>query len=323
MEVANLLQASEPPSSDSSKTASDYPLSDQQENMLDFLQRSFLSAHGNYLAVIQIENARYLLGVQLAKLLRRETSNLYRSLKRSGISLQRASSDQVRWINSLNLCFVQKTHSITFVPLREAIDFLTEEFRRRKPPKPEQPYSGCSTLPRNSQESGLLYEQSPPSQMVFSFSAQPSTSSGSVSSQATPLDFKQYSLGMLEEAQSYFNRSYPTSDYGHLWSSPPQPPPSSTQLPYLKTLSYSSFNVYDPQRTAAPQASALPHSSLCLSGSGSTAGRAPALTSSFSCAISECSPKHQQASQRNPTPAFVDSKNVYTTFSESVPTKKH
>ena len=123
MDVANLLSST---SVSSNTSTTSYPLTELQESMLDFLQRSFLSSYHHNLAIIQIESERFLLGIQLAKLLRRETSNLYRSLKRARIPLVRASSDQVRWINSLNLCFVQKTHSITFIPLRETIDYLTE-----------------------------------------------------------------------------------------------------------------------------------------------------------------------------------------------------
>jgi len=321
MEVASLLQSS----NSSSQSALDYPLSDQQENMLDFLQRSFLSAYDNYLAVIQIENMRYLLGVQLAKLLRRETSNLYRSLKRSGIILQRASSDQVRWINSLNLCFVQKTHSITFVPLREAIDFLTEEFRRRKPAKAVPPYSACSTVLSTRLEADLMSEQSTPSHMLFSFSAQPSTPSGSVDSQSTPLNFKQYSLGMLEEAQaqSYITTPYQTAHYGHQASPASQQAGSSAAVPYVNTLSYTNFNIYNPQGMSSTSHPVSSHPTLSVSHAANTAGRAPASSSSFSdtpCAPSALSFRVQQplhVSENAPSAASTGSNSVGTALPDS------
>lgn len=205
MDVANLLSST---SVSSNTSTTSYPLTELQESMLDFLQRSFLSSYHHNLAIIQIESERFLLGIQLAKLLRRETSNLYRSLKRARIPLVRASSDQVRWINSLNLCFVQKTHSITFIPLRETIDYLTEEFRRRKSSKPETPYTpNCSKILETPKRQLPRHGGLALAKMQHSFSAVETPAKSQ--HKARPIDFRACSWGMLEAANYLNTKSAP------------------------------------------------------------------------------------------------------------------
>jgi hypothetical protein len=50
---------------------------------------------GKTFSIFEIEGDKYLLGVQMAHLLRRETYNVYRSLKIKKISMQRASPIEV------------------------------------------------------------------------------------------------------------------------------------------------------------------------------------------------------------------------------------
>lgn len=80
------------------------------------------------LRIVEVEGQHYLIGVQISRLLQRETSNIYRSLKRAGIAIRRASSNQVCWLNSLDLGFVNGTHSVTFIPIRGALHYVNRGY---------------------------------------------------------------------------------------------------------------------------------------------------------------------------------------------------
>lgn len=89
----------------------------RQEFTLYCLSQFFSSTFNQQLTVVELQGVYYLLGVQVAKLTGRCTSNLYRSLKRQGVQVKRASSNLVRFLNSHRLPFAQAAHSITLVPL--------------------------------------------------------------------------------------------------------------------------------------------------------------------------------------------------------------
>ncbi len=74
-------------------------------------------------SVIMIAERKYLVGVQIAKLLKRETFNLYRSMKVKGIEVVRATSEQVE---HLMRCGAVKrgTRSVTLVAYDAAISFV-------------------------------------------------------------------------------------------------------------------------------------------------------------------------------------------------------
>lgn len=99
-------------------------LSSEQSNMLYFINNAFLSNYKEPLTIIEIDGSYYLIGIQIAKFLNKQTSNFYRSLKRNGVEYMRASLEQVRFINTLALCFVRNTQSITLLPFKQCIDYI-------------------------------------------------------------------------------------------------------------------------------------------------------------------------------------------------------
>jgi hypothetical protein len=56
---------------------------------------------GKSFSVFEVEGEKYLLGVQMASLLRRETYNVYRSLKIKKIAMQRATAAEVSILGAI------------------------------------------------------------------------------------------------------------------------------------------------------------------------------------------------------------------------------
>lgn len=99
-------------------------LTDEQGRALEFLENACQIMLDEHLTIIELEGSHYLIGIQLAKLIKSETSNMYRALKRMGFNTRRATPDQIHWINTLRLPLVGVTHSITFIKLQEALSYL-------------------------------------------------------------------------------------------------------------------------------------------------------------------------------------------------------
>lgn len=118
MEISCLINQSLPYSA----TELSY-LTAEEQTVMSFLEWLCFSARHKHLYIITLKDKHYFMGIQIAKIMQRETSNLYRFL-RSKVELVRASSAQVRWINSLNFEFMVPTHSITFIPLQETLIYL-------------------------------------------------------------------------------------------------------------------------------------------------------------------------------------------------------
>jgi len=72
---------------------------------------------------------KYLLGVQVASLLNRETYNVYRSMKVKKIENIRATSEQVLFLASKGAVHYG-THSVTLVPFEDGLYFLDEALQK-------------------------------------------------------------------------------------------------------------------------------------------------------------------------------------------------
>lgn len=84
---------------------------------------------GKNLSVVIIEERKYLIGVQIAKLLKRETFNLYRSMKVKGIEIVRAVSEQVEFLMRVN-AVKRGTRSVTLISYEPTVEFVEHEFQR-------------------------------------------------------------------------------------------------------------------------------------------------------------------------------------------------
>ena len=98
---------------------------EQQKLELALLQRTFFLKYGEPIVLIKF-NAQgiFFIGVQIAALLEKEPSNIYRSLKRAGIGVDRASPAVVAWINTFGFVHINKTQSITLVPVDRFLNYL-------------------------------------------------------------------------------------------------------------------------------------------------------------------------------------------------------
>jgi len=85
---------------------------------------------GQSMSVFTLAERDFLIGVQIAVLLKRETFNLYRSIKIKGIELVRAENEHVDFLVNCN-SIKRGTHSVTLIPLDEGIAFVDEERRRQ------------------------------------------------------------------------------------------------------------------------------------------------------------------------------------------------
>jgi len=84
---------------------------------------------GASFSVVTMEDQEYLIGVQIAHFLKRETFNLYRSMKIKNLDVIRASPSQVDYLVQTN-SIKRGTHSVTMVPLKQGISFIAEEVKR-------------------------------------------------------------------------------------------------------------------------------------------------------------------------------------------------
>jgi len=121
MDIPYLLNSN--PSSDD--TFFSY-LTVEQKCNLEFLEYACKRLFESHLTIVDIKGTHYVIGLQIAKLIKNETSNLYRSLKRMGFDILRATPDQVRYINALKLPLISVSHSITFIKLKEILTYLNQ-----------------------------------------------------------------------------------------------------------------------------------------------------------------------------------------------------
>src|SRR5438045_775185 len=87
------------------------------------IPHTFQLINGHQLTVLWVDDEHWLIGVQVAALLERETYNLYQSMKVKNIALRRATSEQVEFLQNHDLVRTW-TRSATLVPLDQSVSFL-------------------------------------------------------------------------------------------------------------------------------------------------------------------------------------------------------
>ena len=80
---------------------------------------------------IDSKGTRYLVGVEIAKLLKQQTYNMYRSMKSKGIQLNRANQHCLSFLRHKK-AVPRNTHSVTLVPYLDGIRFIFEKIRERQ-----------------------------------------------------------------------------------------------------------------------------------------------------------------------------------------------
>merc|ERR1712137_646559 len=91
---------------------------------------STISSFGKKLSVVYFDGQKYLIGVQIASLLKRETFNMYRSMKIKNIRIKRADPKQVDYLCECN-AVRPGTHSVTLIPFESGLYFIADAWHRQ------------------------------------------------------------------------------------------------------------------------------------------------------------------------------------------------
>tara|TARA_R110002050_G_scaffold87950_1_gene186132 strand:+ start:425 stop:1468 length:1044 start_codon:yes stop_codon:yes gene_type:complete len=81
------------------------------------------------LSIFSAEKTKYLVGVQVARLLKRKTFNMYRCMKKKQIPIRRATPSEVEFLCSVK-AVRSGTHSVTLVPYADALYFIADALYR-------------------------------------------------------------------------------------------------------------------------------------------------------------------------------------------------
>jgi len=98
---------------------------------------------GKMFSVVSIRDKKYLIGVQVAKLLNRETFNLYRSMKVKSIEVIRADPTQLEWLMKVG-AVKRGTRSATLLGYIGGVEFVDAEVKKLTT-KPKQATSPVSS----------------------------------------------------------------------------------------------------------------------------------------------------------------------------------
>jgi len=90
------------------------------------MQHSIQQLFEQDMCVVEFQYEKWLVGVQVAKLLGRETYNLYRSLKMNNVVLAKATLPQVQYLLQHNLV-KPNTRSVTFVSFDQGCEYIRFE----------------------------------------------------------------------------------------------------------------------------------------------------------------------------------------------------
>jgi len=123
-----------PVSSEEESSISSPSISPQPNSPVHYLN-SQLKNHtkreyfGQSFSVVSMDDQEFLIGVQIAQYLKRETFNLYRSMKIKNLEIVRATPEQVDYL--IQSCSIKRgTHSVTMVPLKQGLGFISDEVKR-------------------------------------------------------------------------------------------------------------------------------------------------------------------------------------------------
>lgn len=91
---------------------------------------------GQKVSVASFNNKKFFIGVQIAALLKRETFNLYRSMKIKHVSISRATHDQVLFLVKAG-AVRSGTHSVTLLDYDACLTYLREEVSKKRRSEPD------------------------------------------------------------------------------------------------------------------------------------------------------------------------------------------
>jgi len=127
-------------------------------SLLGDISHKRINAFGKRLSVIRLDGEEFLIGVQIASLLKRETFNMYRSMKIKNITIQRANPEQVDFLCKCNAVRTG-THSVTLIPYEAGLYFIADAVARQK--KTENlPFSTTTSMEKSkTQQKSFIVHQ--------------------------------------------------------------------------------------------------------------------------------------------------------------------
>jgi len=124
MDISNLLV---------SKAGVEEELQGEKADLVFALMNTtFVAKYGEPLEVLVVEGEKFLIGAQIAKLLGRATFNLYRSLKRGGITMTRTRLNEKNVQSSQH----KYSYSATLLPYKPVLEFLIARHDRARKSTP-------------------------------------------------------------------------------------------------------------------------------------------------------------------------------------------
>jgi len=95
------------------------------------MEHTRLDVCGSIMDILGLKGIQYMIGVQISKVLQRETFNLYRSFKLKKIPFIRATTSQIDYLIEVG-AVPGSTHSITLVPIESGIPYVQEVLNQQK-----------------------------------------------------------------------------------------------------------------------------------------------------------------------------------------------
>lgn len=92
---------------------------------------------GRKMTVITWQSKQYLIGVQIAHYLKRETFNLYRSMKLANIDIIKCQPQEIEELTQLD-AIKRGIHSVTLVPYDQGVMYISKELKRKPRKKSEK-----------------------------------------------------------------------------------------------------------------------------------------------------------------------------------------
>jgi len=111
-----------------------------------FSYRKEKELFGKKMTVVKMNNnIDYLIGVQIAHFLKRETFNLYRSMKLNNIDIIKCLPDQIEELTQID-AIKRGIHSVTLVPYNQGVLYIAKELKRKPRKKTDKKVNNSSEV---------------------------------------------------------------------------------------------------------------------------------------------------------------------------------
>jgi hypothetical protein len=126
----------------------------------------FRDVFGKRMVTVMCGDKEYFIGVQIAHFLKRETFNLYRSMKLNNIDIIKCGNEEIEELTQID-AIKRGIHSVTLVPYEAGLSYIARELKRkprkksekrRSLPAAESPRGSPYLRPRRARSFSSIYE---------------------------------------------------------------------------------------------------------------------------------------------------------------------